>query len=131
MARVKVQFNQRKIIRKAEQANFNNLFPASAAIRTTAKRSIRPRKDRSKSSPEGAPPFTHSKALPRSIFFAVNKSRQESIIGTDSGMVGRFGERHEKGGVFQGERFPQRAFMVPAFEKIKSRLPRMWADSVK
>lgn len=130
-ARARTEFHPKRVLRKANEGTFKSLSHAAATIGLIAKRSIRFRKDRSKSSPEGKPPFTHDKSLPRAILFSVDKAKEEAVIGVDSSLAGRFGERHERGGTFAGEAFPARPFMVPAFEKVKPRLPRMWANSVR
>lgn len=132
MARVKVQFNQKKVIRKVSDANFRNIGQASATLRTIARRSIRFRKRRDKPSVKGTPPVTHDRTLRNSILFVVSKAKNESIIGADSSRIGKKAAKaQEHGGIFDGQRFDARPFMAPALEKIRPRLPRMWAGSVK
>jgi hypothetical protein len=38
---------------------------------------------------------------------------------------------HEFGGHYRREHYDKRPFMGPALQKIKDRLPSMWAGSVK
>ncbi|NJL32247.1 MAG: hypothetical protein HC898_11875 [Phycisphaerales bacterium] len=52
------------------------------------------------------------------------------VIGPDYANVADAGAAHEFGGRFRQEHYPRRAFMGPALEKVKDRLPRMWAGSV-
>src|SRR3972149_4976588 len=53
--RAKTKFDKQKLLAKTKQANFKNLGHAGAALRLTARRSIRTRQ---KPSPPGAPPHT-------------------------------------------------------------------------
>ncbi len=41
------------------------------------------------------------------------------------------GNAHEFGGKFRREHYPKRPFMGPALEKVKDRLPPMWAGSIR
>ena len=116
------------VLRKAQKASIESLGHAAAVIRLTARRSIRQRPG---PSPAGKPPHTHTKRLPKSILYAVDKQIGEAVIGPDVAVVGTAGEPHEKGGFYKGERFEPRPFMVPALMKTKDRLPRHWADSVR
>jgi hypothetical protein len=94
-----------------------------------AKRSIRKRK---KASAPGTPPSTQTSRLPRSIVFFVDRKRCYAIIGPSYDLIGPAGAVHEYGSEsFRGEKYDQRPYMVPALEKVQSRLPRMWASSFK
>ena len=53
--RAKTKFDKQKLLAKTKQANFKNLGHAGAALRLTARRSIRTRQ---KPSPPGTPPHT-------------------------------------------------------------------------
>lgn len=117
-----------KVVRKAKQANITNLGHAGAAVRLTAARSIRKRKG---PAPAGQPPHTHTRRLPRAIKYAVEKQRQRVVIGTDVQSFGTAGRAHELGGQFRGQHYEKRPFMLPALEKNKSRLPRLWAASIR
>jgi len=131
MAKVTVEFRQKRILDKVKAGNVRSIFSASNLIRRLAMASILFRRNRLKSSPEGSPPFTHGRRrLPKSILFAVNQAKNSSIIGVDSTKFGMAGGALEHGGTFMGEQFDKRPFMVPALEKVKPRLPRMWANSV-
>ena len=117
-----------KVLRKIRRANIENLGHAGGAIRLAAKHSI-------KKSPEpsapGTPPHTRHGQLPGSILYAVEKRKQRVVIGPDYMKVGRVATAHEFGGRYRKERYRRRPFMGPALEKVRPRLPRHWAGSVK
>lgn len=130
MIAVKVTTKQSidKVKRKAQQGNFNSLGHAAAALRLVARRSIRRGK---KASMPGSPPNTRRGQLKRSIMYAVDKQRGVALIGPDFDLVATAGKAHEFGGLFRRERYPKRPFMGPALEKVKDRLPPMWAGSIR
>lgn len=125
---VRTRDETHKVKRKAKRANIENLGHAGAALRIAAMRSIRRRK---KAAPPGSPPHTQTRRLPRAIKYAVDKQRQNVVIGPDAESVGRVGGVHEHGGRYYRRRYPPRPFMGPALEKIRPRLPRMWAASIR
>jgi len=129
--RSKTQFDSKSVLRKVHEGTVRSLGHAAALVRKIAKQSIRFRKDPQKASPEGTPPYTHTRQLPRAILFAVQKQQEEAVIGPDAGKVDLAGAAHEHGGQFRGQYFVRRPFMGPALEKTKSRLPKMWAGSVR
>jgi len=126
--KAKTRSQMHKVARKAKQANIENLGHAGGAIRLAAVRSIRKRKGPAK---PGQPPHTHTRRLPRAIKYAVDKSRQVVVIGPDVESFGTAGKAHEHGERYRRERYPKRPFMGPALEKIKPRLPKLWAGSVR
>lgn len=123
----RTRFHHQKLRRKAKEGNVRSLGHAAAAIRLTARRSIRKRKG---PAPEGSPPHTHTKRLPSSILYLVDKIRQAALIGPSHRIVGIAGAEHEHGGKWREERFSRRSFMFPALQKTAPRLPRHWAGSV-
>jgi hypothetical protein len=125
---VKTKNSLRKLRSKAKQANITSLGHAGAAIRLAARRSIR---TSSVPSSAGAPPHTRRGQLRRSILYAVNKDRGLVLVGPQFSFVGRSARAHEFGGRYRRERFPKRPFMGPALEKLKPRLPRLWAGSIR
>ena len=127
-AKVKTKDETSRALAKAKQGNFKSLGHAAAAIRLTARRSIRKRK---KASPEGQPPHTRQGQLRGAILFAVEKEKGVAVIGPDHSKVGASGSAHEHGGRYKRQRYPKRPFMGPALEKTKDRLPKLWAGSVK
>ncbi len=117
-----------KIKSKAQQGNFKSLGHAAASIRLIARRSIRRRKT---AAMPGTPPNTRLGQLKRSIVYALDKQRGVALIGPDFDVIGAAGKAHEFGGRFRRERYPKRPFMGPALEKVKDRLPPMWAGSIR
>jgi hypothetical protein len=126
--RIRTEFNSRKITRKAKDANFRSLGHAAASIRLTAKRSIR--RSKTESSP-GTPPHTRKGQLKKSIVYAVEKQKETAVIGPDIAIVGQSAMAHEFGGRYRGDRYDRRPFMGPALRKMKDRLPRKWAGSIR
>jgi hypothetical protein len=104
--KVKTKDETKKVLAKAKQGNFKSLGHAGAAIRLTAKRSIRKRKK-------------------------VEKQKGLVVIGPDHSKVGASGSAHEHGGRYKRQRYPKRPFMGPSLEKTQDRLPKLWAGSVK
>ena len=126
--RAKTKFEKQKVLAKTKQANITSLGHAGAAIRLTARRSIRTRQ---KASAPGTPPHTRRGQLKRAIAYAVDKRRGAVVIGPARDAVGTSGSAHERGGRYRRERYPQRPFMGPALEKLQDRLPDFWANSVR
>jgi len=125
--KARTKFDHQKLRRNAKQGNIRSLGHAAAAIRVTAKRSIRKRKG---PAPQGSPPHTHTRRLPSAILYRVDKTRQAALIGPSARIVGVAGAEHEHGGRWRKERFPRRPFMFPALAKTAPRLPTHWAGSV-
>ena len=117
-----------KVKAAAKRGTFNSLPHAGAALRLTARRSIR-RSNRP--SAPGQPPHTRLGALRNSIMYSVDKARQSVIIGPTTSMVGNVGKAHEFGGLYRGNMYDKRPFMGPALMKIKDRLPIFWSASVR
>ena len=126
-AKVTVRDETKRVRKKAQQGNFNSLGHAGAALRLTARRSIRRRK---KASEEGTPPSTRRGQLKGALQYAVEKEEQTVVIGPSAEEVGTSGAAHEHGGRYKGQRYPKRPFMGPALENIRDRLPELWANSV-
>ena len=126
--KVQTRIDVQKVLRKARRANIESLGHAGAAIRLTARRSIR----RSpKPSASGTPPHTRRGLLRRAIVYAVDKYRQMVIIGPAYGVIGLSATAHEFGGRYRRQYYKKRRFMGPALEKTKNRLPRHWAASIR
>ena len=121
-------FDADKVVRKAKKANIESLGHAGAAIRLTARRSIRKRKG---PSAPGTPPHTRKGQIKRAIVYAVEKREERVVIGPEYAVVGPAGMPHEFGGRLRGQRYAKRPFMGPALMKLKDRLPRKWAGSVR
>ncbi len=118
----------RKLKRRASEGSIRSLGHAGAALRLTARRSIR---RSGRPSAPGRPPHTRRGQLKRSLRYAVEKNRERVLIGPTYTVVGRSARAHEFGGRYRRETYPKRPFMGPALMKIRSRLPRMWADSIR
>jgi hypothetical protein len=127
-ARIKSWFNADKVRDRVKKAGIESLGHGAAVIRLTARRSIRKRK---KPSQPGKPPHTRKGLLRRAVSYAVEKQYGRAVIGPDYSVAGPVGIAHEFGGRFRGQRYRQRAFMGPALMKVKDRLPRRWAASVR
>ena len=126
--RSRSEFYSQRVRDAAKKGSFKSLNHAGAAIRITARRSIRRNK---KPSREGTPPHTRKGQLKRSLRYAVNKDKGSVIIGPTYTMVGRSGMAHEFGGKYKKQHYAARSFMGPALTQMRGRLPKMWADSVK
>lgn len=127
----KIEFDARRVRQAMHRATIRSLGHAAALVRKIAQHSIRYRKDRRQASPEGQPPYTHTKRLPRAILYSVEQQEQRAVIGPDATKIGTVGAAHEHGGPFRGEHFDRRPFMGPALEKATPRLPEFWAHSVR
>lgn len=126
--RGRTRSDMKRVVRRVRQANIKTLGHAGAAIRLTARRSIRKRK---KPSAEGKPPHTREGRLRKSIVYRVESQQERVLVGPDHSVVGRSASAHEHGGRYRRQRYPRRPFMRPALLKNKDRLPRLWAGSVK
>lgn len=125
---IRTRLDVKKVLRASMRANIESLAHAGAVIRLTARRSIRKRKGPSIA---GQPPHTHTGALRNAILYAVEKTRGRVVIGPTFGGTGTSAMAHEFGGRYRKTMYPRRPFMGPALEKIKTRLPRIWAASIK
>jgi hypothetical protein len=122
------RFDARKVRKKAEAGTFRSLNHAAAAIRLTARRSIR----RSpKESSAGTPPHTRRGLLKRSLLYNVDKAKMRAVIGPAYSIVGRSGSAHEFGGKYYGRKYPARSYMGPALQKQAKRIPHFWSASIK
>ena len=126
--RVKTKDETAKVRRKARDGSIRSLGHAAGAVRLTARRSIKRSKN---AATPGQPPHTRRGQLKNAIAYVVEEQEQRAVVGSEFPGVGPSGMAHEHGGLFRGGRYPKRAFMGPALEKIKPRLPKEWADSIK
>jgi len=125
-AKAKTKFEGRKGRKAAKHASIKSFGHAGALIRKVARQSVK----RSAAPAEaGDPPHTRKGKLKRAILYAVEKD--SVVIGPDVGVVGTSASAHEFGGHYKREQYPKRPFMGPALEKVKARLPKSWANSVK
>jgi hypothetical protein len=133
-------FDRPKVQRAVDRAKRAVLARAGAFIRTTARHSIRKRKG---SAPPGQPPHSHEGSLRRLIFFGYDRGTDSVVVGpvgfsrSNAPNVLEFGgktvvERRRRGKrERRSVRIAKRAFMGPALEKERSKLPKLWANSVR
>jgi hypothetical protein len=126
--RCRSRFDARKVRKKADAGTFKSLNHAAAAIRLTARRSIRRSPKKSSS---GTPPHTRRGLLKRALLYNVDKAKMRAVIGPAYSIVGRSGSTHEFGGKYYGRKYPKRSYMGPALKANKRRLPKMWANSIR
>lgn len=126
--RVHIRFDDGSVLRQEEAASRRSLGHAGAAIRLTARRSIRRRKG---PSAPGQPPHTRKGQLKRAILYAVDPHEESVVIGPQVDGVGLSGSAHEHGGDYRGDAYPRRPFMGPALQKNLSKLPKHWANSIR
>lgn len=134
-------FDRKAVIAAVDKARRAVLSKAGAFIRTVARTSIRPRKG---SAPPGSPPHSHVGLLRNFIFFGYDRASDSVVVGpaklnkpTEAPRV------LEHGGVTTATRFARgklrkrrirvkpRPYMGPALEKERSKLPKLWAGSVR
>jgi len=126
--RCRSRFDPEKIKRKVNQGTFKSLSHAAAAIRLTARRSIRRSARKSLS---GTPPHTRCGLLKRALLYKVEKTKLSAVIGPAYSISGRSGRAHEFGGKYYGRDYPQRSFMGPALQANLKRVPKFWLHTVK
>lgn len=126
--RSRSRFDAKKVRRKADKGSFKSLNHAAAAIRLTARRSIRRRK---KKSTAGTPPHTRRGQLKKALLYKVEKQRLRAVIGPTYSVVGRSARAHEFGEKYYGRKYPKRPFIGPALKINKPKISRFWSDSVK
>jgi hypothetical protein len=126
--RAKVKFDGQKVLKAARKGSIVSLGHAGAAIRLAARRSI---KKSQKPASAGSPPHTRKGRLRNAIKYAVSGDKWSVVIGPDHAVAADSGRAHEFGGRYRDESYSRRPFMGPALQKVKDRLPRLWAGSVK
>lgn len=123
-ARTENRFHRVK--KAADKGAFRNFFHAASSIRKDAASSIIGSPEPSE---EGEPPHTRRRNfLRRAIRFDADK--EGAVIGTMASVIGTAGEAHEKGIVYKGVDFPERAFMFPALERQIPRFAGEWKGSI-
>jgi phage gpG-like protein len=124
-ATVETTMRPERVAKAADKAAFGSLRHAAAAVRLTARRSIR--RSGNPSEP-GRPPHTRQGRLREAVLYDVQDDR--ALIGPRASVVGEAGHAHEFGGPFRDEDYPQRPFMGPALEANLPRFPREFAGSL-
>ena len=120
----KTQFDTEKIKRKVRKANIESLSGTGAYIRRVARNKIIQSPN---SAPVGSAPHSRRGQLKKSLLFGVDRQRNSVVIGPAASLIGQSMVAHEYG----KERYPRRPLMGPSLQQSRSRLPAMWADSVK
>lgn len=139
--RIKDSFFDRHVVMAAVgNAKRKVLSKAGAFIRTTARTSIRKRKN---SAPPGAPPHSHEGSLRRLILFGYDKSADSVIVGpvgfkrsTAPSVLEHGGDTvvlRRRGGrlTSQKVKIAPRPYMAPALEKERPHLPPLWRNSIR
>lgn len=137
-------FDRAKVENAVERANLRNLSKAGAFIMTSARQSIRRRQ---KPSAPGQPPSAHTGYLKR-IYFGIEgkdgvvvgpvklNAKGENVPqtlefgGTQTLVV----KRRRNGRLMTSKRkvrYQARPYMAPALEKNVSKIPPIWAGSVR
>lgn len=126
--KTKVVMYPKRVTDAVDKAAFRNLGHAGARIRKDAQASIVKAEGPSAA---GTPPHTHrGKFLSRAIRFDYDKQKQQAVIGPRKSVVGTAGHAHEMGGLYKGQIFPERPFMLPALERNLPRMSRDWEGSI-
>jgi phage gpG-like protein len=61
--------------------------------------------------------------MKKAILYAVDKQREEAVIGPAEHLTGKVGGAHEHGGRHKKQRYPKRPFMGPALEAVADQIP--------
>ena len=123
-----VSFRERELRRRAQAGSVRSLGHAEAALRLTARRSIR---QSVRASAPGRPPHTRRGLLRQAVLYAVEKGRERALIGPAHSFVGRSAGAHEFGGRYRRQVYPKRPLMGPALARLVPRLPAFWAGSIR
>jgi len=131
-------FDSQAVLEKVDAATRKVLSKFGAFVRTTARHSIRKRK---KISSPGSPPSSHVGTLKRLIFFGYDLSARSVVIGPaplrstiEAPPLLEYGgtaSRQDAKGRHVLAHYRARPYMGPAFAKEQSKLPAMWANSVR
>jgi len=138
----KLFFTEEAVIHAMDAVTRRALSRFGAFVRQTAKSSIRTREG---ASAPGRPPHSHSGLLKRFIFFAYEPGPRSVVIGParlngygqgEAPALLEYGGKLRRtatgrnGTVYRVE-IRQRPYMQPAFEREKSKLPALWANSIR
>ena len=117
--------NKKLVRQKMNQASFQSLGHAGAAIRLTARRSIRRSK---RYAPPGSPPRTRHGQLRRAIVYA-REGNDRVLIGPGFAHVGPSAMAHEFGGRYRKANYRARPFMGRVMRKTL--IAPLWRDSIR
>lgn len=140
----KMFFDSNEVVAKTDKATRSVLSKIGAFIRRDAKSSIRSGGKKHKSSLAGQPPRSQTGLLKKFIFFGFDTSSQSVVVGPAklNGVKGKDAPHTlEYGGSTEVSSFytksknrvkiAARPYMTPALNKNLSKLPAMWANSIK
>lgn len=116
------------VVKATEKAKFENLRHAVASMRKDAASTIRRRKNKNISSPEGTPPFTHVGFARQALRWFVD--RTEAIMGFTFSKFGTVGATHEHGLEEEGRDYPERPTVRPALERGVVRFHQDWRATI-
>ena len=126
--KVRIEFDERRILVAVQNGNNVALRRAGAYIRKAARNRI---STSDKASPPGTPPHTRRGRLKNSLLFGVEKKRRTVVIGPAESIMGTAMAAHEFGGNYRKRRYPKRPLMGSTLERTMPRLPPLWENSVK
>jgi len=131
-------FDRQAVLGAVDRATRSVLSKFGAFVRTAARHSIRKRKAASQ---PGSPPSSHVGTLRRLIFFGYDPARKSVVIGptpfrseVEAPPLLEYGgraRRKDRKGRNVVSIYRPRPFMTPAFESEKTKLPALWAGSVR
>ena len=125
--KVRIEFDERRILVAVQNGNNVALRRAGAYIRKAARNRI---STSDKASPPGTPPHTRRGRLKNSLLFGVEKKRRTVVIGPAESIMGTAMAAHEFGGSYRKRHYPKRKLMGPTLEQTAPRLPSLWENSV-
>ncbi len=126
--KVRIEFDERRILIAVQSGNNAALRRAGAYVRKAARNKVT---TSDKASPPGTPPNTRRGLLKRALLFGVDKRRSAVVIGPAESIIGTAMTAHEFGGKYRKRRYPKRPLMGPTLERTAGKLPAMWEKSVK
>lgn len=124
----RIEFDERRILMCVRDGNNVALRRAGAYIRKAARNKV---SASDRASQPGSPPHTRRGLLKQSLLFGVEKRRQSVVIGPAEKLIGTAMHPHEFGGRYKKQRYPRRPLMGPTLQRTASKLPSLWAKSVK
>jgi hypothetical protein len=131
-------FDRQQVIDATDAATHRVLSKFGAFVRRRAKSSIRKRK---RASEPGKPPSSHTGLLRDMIFFSFDREANSVVIGptlinspTGAPEILEYGGEavvSRPNGMKVRIYIQPRPYMGPAIDAEKSKLPAMWADSIR
>ena len=125
--RVRIKFDPSKLLKAVSKAERQYLFRAGGLLKAISERSIKRRKK--KSDPD-TPPSSQKGVLKKSIWFDVDMTALNVVIGPTFTDMHEIGYLHEFGGTRNGAVYPARPYMGPAFDATVPQLPGIWKDLI-